>query len=119
MIGLAHGDAEHGALFRRYNDAMRRSLALAGADFQYGRRLPADIDALGFDEVGAEARAFPAASEMRALFQLSAEHWRDRLVATGLFSPEDADRAPKVLADPNFHYFGPLCVAVWARAPLS
>ena len=117
-ITPAREDA-NGALFRRCDTALRRAGALSGTDFLYGGRLYADIQSLGLEEIGTEARALPATPALRRLMLLTVEAWASRLVATNIVSGPEVEQLSRLLADPSFHFVGPLCLAAWARAPLS
>jgi SAM-dependent methyltransferase len=93
-----------------------------GIDTQYGRRLYADVCALGLVDVGAEGRAVfgrgggtPDAQFMR----LTLTQLRDRIVGTGQVSPEELDTLIALFDDPQFVWMGPLGVAAWGRRPIG
>jgi 2-polyprenyl-3-methyl-5-hydroxy-6-metoxy-1,4-benzoquinol methylase len=96
------------------------ALKNAGYDAEYGFRLPAEMVALGLEEVGGEVRApiFSGGSPGVAAHRFTLEHLRDRLVGSGAVTREELDREIAGLDDPKTLCSLPsVMVAAWGRRP--
>jgi hypothetical protein len=87
----------------------------------YGRSLPARMEALGMQEIGAEGRVFrwtggsPGAWVIRA----GLEQLREDILATGRISEEEYAADLARFDDPAFAFTSPLMWAVWGRRPAA
>jgi 2-polyprenyl-3-methyl-5-hydroxy-6-metoxy-1,4-benzoquinol methylase len=88
-------------------------------DFYYGRRLYADVCALGMVDVESEGRlSMGRGGSLSAQFQrLSVTQTQDRLLGTGQLNPEELDTLLSLFDDPNFVWMGGVLMAVWGRRP--
>jgi SAM-dependent methyltransferase len=89
--------------------------AATGIDAQYGRRLFADVAALGLVDVGAEGYATFGRGATRAgeFFRLTFTQIRDRVLETGQVTTEQLEAVIALFGDPNFVWMNPLGVAAW------
>ena len=91
-----------------------------GIDAQYGRRLYADVCALGLVDVGAEGRVVFGRGGLTRdaqFLRLTFTQMRDRILGTGRISPEELDTLIALFDDPGFVWMGPVGVAAWGRRP--
>jgi 2-polyprenyl-3-methyl-5-hydroxy-6-metoxy-1,4-benzoquinol methylase len=95
--------------------------AAAGADIYYGRRVYADVCALGMVDVEAEGRVHMGrgGTPHAKFWQLSYSQMRDRVLGAGQLSTEELDGFIALFADPEFVWMGPVLMAVSGRRPIS
>jgi SAM-dependent methyltransferase len=92
-------------------------MANAGFDPHFGRRLRAELDAAGLDDVDAEGRQrmlTGGTSEMD-FFRLSLVSLREPLVETGALDEADVEAAFEAMEDPGRTWISPVMVAAWGR----
>jgi len=101
--------------------ALRVASAATGIDIGYGRRLYADVCALGMIDVEAEGRTRMGrgATPDAEFWRLSYTQIRDRLLGTGQLSPEEFDAFIALFDDRNFIWMGAVLMAVSGRRPLA
>ena len=103
----------------RVMNAVAAGFRAAGADPEYGLRLPAALEAAGLRDVDAELthRLIHGASPEATFYALTLEQLRERLIAAGLLTARDADEVAPILTDPSAHWMSiGLCTA-WGRRP--
>jgi SAM-dependent methyltransferase len=94
-------------VFARVFDAFFSTMTGAGADIEYGERLPAALEAEGLEEVQAEGiRLYtPGGSVTSRLRAMTLAGVRDEMVTGGNVSHQDIDEALALLADPGFAWW--------------
>jgi hypothetical protein len=99
--------------------ALSDFLDRSGADTRYARTLPERLAGLGLQDIGAEGRLVftrggtPAAGVVKANFiQVGGP-----MVAQGVASAADVDRAIELLDDPALRFTMPLMISAWGRRP--
>ena len=106
-------------LFRKVAAADRHMRDAIGDDLYYGRRLYGDLVGRGFIDLGAEGR-LPmgrGGEPLGQLWRLGYTQHRDRIVATGLVSPDEVDTCIELFNDPGFIWMECMFMAVWGRRP--
>ena len=95
--------------------------AAVGTDVSYGRRLYADVCALGMIDVEAEGRAQMGrgATPDAEFWRLSYTQIRDRILGTGQLSPGEFDAFIALFDDPDFIWMGAVLMGVSGRRPLA
>jgi hypothetical protein len=90
-----------GQVFSQFSQAFGKLLASTGADWQYGRRLYADVYDQDLVEVGAEGltRVRRGGTPEAKFWQLSLEQLRERLIPAGLFSEQQITDTLRLLGD--------------------
>lgn len=94
-------------VFARVLDAFFSTMTRAGADIEYGERLPTALEAEGLEEVQAEGirsytRGGSVSSRLRAMTLAGV---RDEMVTGGNVSHQDIDETLTLLADPGFAWW--------------
>lgn len=97
--------------------AFARSTEAAGANQAWARELPTRLEALGLDDIHAEAEIpmFRGGSPMARMWSLTWAQLHDRLVAMGIAPAVVAD-AKAELADEQRWFYAPPTVRAWGRA---
>ncbi len=105
-------------LFLKVHDVAE---AATGVDFKYGRRLNADVCALGLVNVGAEGRVYfgRGGTQDGQFYRLTILQARDRILGTGQISPEELDTFIALFDDPDFVWMSNVAVAVWGHRPTA
>ncbi len=100
---------------------LRVASAAVGTDVSYGRRLYADVCALGLIDVEAEGRAQMGrgATPDAEFWRLSYTQIRDRILGTGQLSPGEFDAFIALFDDPDFIWMGAVLMGVSGRRPLA
>jgi SAM-dependent methyltransferase len=106
-------------LFQRGQRAMDAVLGAGGADRYYGRRLYGDVCDNGLLNAGTEGvtTMMRGGSPLAKLQELTTHQTRERLLAIGGLSIEDADAYAALFADPDFVWMGNIILAVWGQRP--
>jgi SAM-dependent methyltransferase len=102
-------------------DKARIALAASGGtDPSYGRRLYADVCALGLADVEAEGRVSMGrgGTPYADFFRLSYSQSRARFIESGHLTPEEVDRLIGLFDDPEFVWMDAVGMAVWGRRPM-
>jgi SAM-dependent methyltransferase len=104
-------------LFRKVANADVQMRASVGDDLFYGRRLYGDISSRGFVDMGSEGLSLMGrgGESLGQWWHLGYTQNRDRLVATGLVSPDEVDRCIVLFDDPDFVWMDFTLMAVWGR----
>jgi SAM-dependent methyltransferase len=106
--------AERAALFTKASAAALNYLPM---DIFYGRRLVEDLRARGLAEVEADGWVFvlrggsPATQIWRAIWTA----YQERFVEEGVLTAEEFTGLIALHDDPEFAWFGPICLAAWGR----
>ncbi len=105
--------------FEKVGDAALGLMAEAGFDPNFGRRLPAELEAAGLEDVEAEGRVrlIRGGTPETAFFRLSLGSLREPLVERGLLSEDELDRALAGLEDAAITGLSPILVSGWGRRP--
>jgi SAM-dependent methyltransferase len=95
--------------------------SLGEMDPYYGRRLYADVCALGMIDVRAEGRVSTCrgATPYAEFYRLTYSQLRDRFLEIGQFSPEEMDQLIALFNDPNFIWMDSVAMTVSARRPTT
>jgi SAM-dependent methyltransferase len=98
-------------------DALLELMAAAGFDRFCGRKLPAELEALGLEDVHAEGRVrlIRSGTPDTAFFRLSLETLSGTLVEQGRVERAEVDAALERLEAPGTTALSPLMVACWGR----
>ncbi len=110
--------SELGAQEHEHTQSVRlQAFSVSGVDHTLGRRLPAQLRALGLRDVGNEGRVWvmEGGSPGARWFRLSLAHLRPRLVGPGMLSDQEIDRMLELFEDPDWSAFSPVIMAVWGR----
>jgi SAM-dependent methyltransferase len=105
--------------FERVTGAVLGFMEKAGFDPRFGRRLMAELGAVGLHDVEAEGRVrlIKGGSPETAFYRLSLEALREPLIESGALSEEEVATALARLDEPQAVYLSPIMVAAWGRAP--
>jgi SAM-dependent methyltransferase len=108
-----------GDLHNRAYDAFRRMFPAAGAETEYGRRLPLGFRAAGLVGVGAEGRVHVALAGTPAAgwWRLSLAKLCEPLRAGGQLSDREVAEIVAACEDDGFCALYPTLVTVWGRRP--
>ena len=108
-----------GALAIRAVEAFRVVFEAAGADPEYGRRLPLDFRAAGLVDVGAEGRVHVAlgGTPAAAWWQVTLAKMCEPVVANGSLTEADVAEVLAGCDDPGYSMLFPTTVTVWGRRP--
>jgi SAM-dependent methyltransferase len=104
-------------------DKIVQALALAfrsvGADPDYGVKLPAALSDAGLVDIGYQARVpiMTSGTPSADFIILTIEQLRERLIAAGLLTTEEAEEALAAAQEPGGIAFAPIMVAAWGRRP--
>jgi SAM-dependent methyltransferase len=103
----------------RVVDALLDTMAAVGFDRECGRKLPAELEALGLEDVVAEGRVrlMRSASPEMIFFKLSLGALRGAMVETGRSSDAEIDHVLAELEEPGRVALSPVLVACWGRRP--
>lgn len=103
--------------FEKVADAVLGLMAEAGFDPNFGRRLPAELEAAGLAEVEAEGRVrlIRGGTPETAFFRLSLDSLRETLLQRGLLAEDELENALAGLDDPVFTGLSPILVAASGR----
>jgi hypothetical protein len=106
-------------VFTRVNHAFVETMRSAGADPEYGRQLPAALEAQGLDEVQAEAIRLctRGGSDTSRLWAMTLAGVRDEIAATELANHEEIDEVLALLTDPGFAWWTATLWSAAARKP--
>jgi SAM-dependent methyltransferase len=107
-----------GAREHEYTQSVRlQAFSASGVDHTLGRRLPAQLRALGLNDIGNEGRVWvmEGGSPGARWFRLSLAHLRPRLVGPGMLTDAEIDRMLELFEDPNWSAFSPVIMAAWGR----
>ena len=106
--------ADRHAPYARAMGAFVAAMAMTGTDYDWARRLPDVLQAIGLQRIDATGSgAFFRGASVQA--QYWAAQWLDveeRLVSEGLLSADEVEDALRVVADPNRWFAPPLVVTV-------
>lgn len=103
-------------LYIRVESAVGAAMSRRGADYRFGRRLPARLVAAGLVEVAGEGRVFlrrPGEDSMTA--RLTAEQLKEDMLASGAIGEAEYDAYIELLANPAFLAQTGIMVAAWGR----
>jgi SAM-dependent methyltransferase len=116
--GLLSRDARSAALYERFLDVKIAALESAGADPDWGRRVPAAMRAAGLTDIDVRPHlcTWRAGSPGQHLMTHHSRHLRDRFVAEGMTDEELAD-VRQLLADPAFLATSSVFYTVQGRRP--
>ncbi|MGB7589258.1 MAG: methyltransferase domain-containing protein [Solirubrobacterales bacterium] len=105
--------------FEKVSDAVLGLMADAGFDPNFGRRLPAELEAAGLENVEADGRVrlVRGGTPETAFFRLSVGSLREPLVQRDLLTEDEIDRALAGFDDPATTGLSPILVAGWGRRP--
>jgi SAM-dependent methyltransferase len=105
--------------FEKVTEAVLGLMAEAGFDANFGRRMLAELDAAGLEDVEAEGRVrlVRGGTPKTAFFRLSLDSLRETLVERGLLSEEEIEHALAGLDDPATTGLTPILVSAWGRRP--
>lgn len=100
-------------------EAMFHVMESNGVDLRCGSRMAAKMQACGFAEIGAEARAFrwQGGSPGAGIESANLQQMRAAILASGLVSEEEFEADVVRLNDPMFSYTSPVMWATWGRRP--
>ncbi len=103
--------------FEKVSDAVLGLMAEAGFDPNFGRRLPAELEAAGLEDVEAEGRVrlIRGGTPETAFFRLSLSSLRELLVERGLLSEDEIESALAGLDDTASTGLSPILVSGWGR----
>jgi SAM-dependent methyltransferase len=101
--------------FDRIREAVLGIMVEAGFDPNFGRRLPAALEAAGLENVEAEGRAhlIRGGSPETSFFRLSVSSLRESLVERGALSEEEIERALSEFDNPATTAVSPILVSGW------
>lgn len=105
--------------FERVGEAVLGLMAEAGFNPHFGRRMLAELDAAGLQDVEAEGRVriVRGGSPETAFFRFSLDSLRQPLVERGLLTEEEIAHALAGLEDPTTTGLSPILVSGWGRRP--
>lgn len=105
--------------FEKIADAVLGLMAEAGFDPNFGRRLPAALEAAGLEDVEAEGRVrlIRGGTPETAFFRLSLDSLRAPLLERGLVSEAEMENALAGLDDTTITGLSPILVSGWGRRP--
>ena len=105
-------------LLERVVRAVATFVLKAGSDPTFGRRLPRTLKEAGLVNIGAELHApLTTGGRPRSFFSLTFKQLRPRLVAAGLITEEDAERALEWDAKSELQYLTMMMVTAWGQRP--
>jgi SAM-dependent methyltransferase len=113
-------DRESRVVFERVVEAHNAVLAESHSfDPFYGRRLAGEVASAGLVEAGCEGRAsiWQGGEAGGRVWRLTLLQLRDRLVASGLVTAADVDRALELLEDRRLRFLSQITVAAWGCRP--
>jgi hypothetical protein len=92
-------------------------MGAVGFDRECGRKLPAELEALGLEFVQSEGRVrlIRGGTPDTAFFRLTLEALRDRLVESGRASYDELEEQQTTHDDPARTWLSPVLVACWGR----
>jgi SAM-dependent methyltransferase len=105
--------------FEKITEAVLGLMAEAGFDPNFGRRLLAELDAAGLEDVEAEGRVrlIRGGTPETAFFRLSLDSLRETLIERNLLSEEEIESALAGLDDPSMTGLTPILVSGWGHRP--
>jgi SAM-dependent methyltransferase len=105
--------------FARVERAMHQFLAASGFDPAFGRRLPSRFRAAGLVDIEGRGglSVVRGGSPYALWYRQSIEALRPRLLASGLASEREVDRAGALLDDPGFELVTPVLISTRGRRP--
>jgi SAM-dependent methyltransferase len=115
-------NAESGVLFERVVDAHNAVLAARHSfDPAYGRRLARDVADAGLLDLGCEARAsmWHGGQAGGRVWKLTFAQLREPMIASGLVTAADVDRALALCDSPDLSFVSQLVMAAWGRRPAT
>jgi SAM-dependent methyltransferase len=88
---------------------------------RYAPQLPARMQAVGLEDIGAEGRVFRLTGNSPGAWVIRAglEQLRDTVLATGRITEQEYQAALACLDDPSVVFSSPLIWAVWGRRPAA
>ena len=106
-------------LGQRLLEAMLDLMGSLGFDRECGRKLPAELEALGLEDVRAEGRVrvIRSGTPDTVFFKLSLGALRDALVSSGRALDTEIDTLLERLDTPGMTALSPVLVACWGRRP--
>jgi len=115
----ANGDAADWQAVIRVNEAIGRMYSSMGIDPFMGRKLPSLFQELNLNRITVETEVplSNGGSGMAKIMQMSVEHLRQRLLDTGIPSPEDINRYIHLADAPTAWAMYYATVAVWGQKP--
>jgi SAM-dependent methyltransferase len=119
MAPLTDARTQDGRLFLQFRDAFVATLAAAGGDYYYGRRLHGDVCDQGLVEVAVEGRVHLArgGGALARFWRLALEQVHERLVRSGGFSEQQAEDTYRLLDNPDFAFTTSTIWAVRGKRP--
>jgi SAM-dependent methyltransferase len=111
--------ADQAAMFTKCTEAFSIGLRAAGADPQFGVRLPAELAAAGLRDVQAEftSRLLHGGSPGSDFYTYSLRERGAQLVAVGLLTQVDVDACVATVTDPASFWFSVGLISAWGRRP--
>jgi SAM-dependent methyltransferase len=105
--------------FDKVRETVLALMAEMGFEPNFGRRLPAELEAAGLENVEAEGRVRLIRGGMpeTSFFRLSLDSLSGALLERGLLTEAEMEHARVGLADPSNTYLTPILVSAWGRAP--
>lgn len=113
-------DPKARSLYLKVEGAIAAAMAARGHAYEFGRQLPAQLAALGLDEVSGEGRVFlrrPGADAATA--RLTAEQLQDEMLATEAITEGEFDFYLELLEHPTFIAQTAMMIAAWGRRPAA
>ena len=119
FISFISVSAPHPELFQRAAPRFIEAMTSAGYQPYFGRRLGREMRNLGLSQVRMEGRTgewnCSDGNASGALFKLTFERLRDRVVQAGSLSAEDIDQFLTDIQSPDFTGIGPISFAAWGQ----
>jgi SAM-dependent methyltransferase len=115
-------DATLAEVFERAVDAHNAVLAARHSfDAAYGRRLAGDLTDAGLVDVGCEGRVsmWHGGQAGGRVWQLTLAQLREPMIAFGLVTSGDVDRAIALCESPELSFVSQLVMAAWGRRPAA
>jgi len=108
------------AVVRYAEHAVRRMLALRGADTTYARTLPHRLERAGLCQVGGEGRVVftHGGSAAAGVVAANLRQAGEQMQTTGLVTGEEISRAISLLEDPALLLATPTMISAWGRKRL-
>jgi SAM-dependent methyltransferase len=103
----------------RVQTAVLSFMEKAGFDPYFGRRLTAEMNAAGMEDVAAEGRVrlIRGGTPETAFFRLSIASLKEGLIESGAIAEDDIAKALVRFDDPDEISLSPIMVAAWGRRP--
>lgn len=118
-IARSVGDHELAAIFERVLRGFETFMTAAGADLEYGARLPSAFDAAGLQDVYAESRSRLLRPAENDFARLSLEVLREPLIGAGLVTGDEVERLRTRLDDPRASMMSLYLVSARGRRPVQ